>query len=71
MEFRNGDVRVRELITYQNFKKFEVATSIKYGPPAGDEESDADSEEVEEGEEDEVSEAKEDAEDTDSGEEEN
>lgn len=34
LRFRSGDVRVRELITYQNFKKFEVGTSIKYGPPA-------------------------------------
>ncbi len=51
------------MITYQKFKKFEVGTSIKYGPPAED--GDADSEE---GEEDE---ATEDAEDTDTGEEEN
>ncbi len=65
LEFRTGDVRVRELITYQKFKKFEVGTSIKYGPPAEDEDTDADSEEDEEGE------AIEDAEDTDSGEEEN
>ncbi|MFQ5737367.1 MAG: hypothetical protein ACE5JX_00005 [Acidobacteriota bacterium] len=27
-----GDVHVRQLITYENFQKFEVDTSIKYGP---------------------------------------
>ena len=65
LEFRTGDVRVRELITYQKFKKFEVGTAITYGPPTEDEDPDADSEEGEEGE------TTEDAEDTDSGGEEN
>lgn len=36
LSFRAGDVRIRELITYQKFKKFEVGTTIKYGSPAGD-----------------------------------
>jgi len=34
--FDNGnDVRVRQFITYENFKKFEVGTSIKYGKVEG------------------------------------
>ncbi len=32
LQFGNRQVRIRELITYENFKKFEVNTSIKYGP---------------------------------------
>ena len=32
LQFGQRRVRIRELITYENFKKFEVNTSIKYGP---------------------------------------
>jgi hypothetical protein len=32
LQFGQRRVRIRELITYGNFKKFEVNTSIKYGP---------------------------------------
>ena len=32
LRFGQRQVRIRELITYENFKKFEVNTSIKYGP---------------------------------------
>jgi len=32
LRFGRRQVRVRELITYEDFKKFEVNTSIRYGP---------------------------------------
>lgn len=32
LQFGQRRVRIRELITYENFKKFEVNTSIQYGP---------------------------------------
>ncbi|MEE8350477.1 MAG: hypothetical protein V3R94_12955, partial [Acidobacteriota bacterium] len=32
---RGNEVRVRELITYDNFQKFEVNTSIRYEPIEG------------------------------------
>lgn len=32
LRFGNRQVRIRELITYENFKKFEVNTSIQYEP---------------------------------------
>ncbi len=32
LQFGQRRVRIRELITYEHFKKFEVNTSIKYGP---------------------------------------
>ncbi len=38
LQFGQRRVRIRELITYENFKKFEVNTSIKYGPIEGEEE---------------------------------
>ena len=38
LQFGQRRVRIRELITYENFKKFEVDTSIKYGPIEGEEE---------------------------------
>ena len=68
LEFRNKDVRVRELITYQKFKKFEVGTSIKYGPAPENKGKDADSKNSEVIED---AEDKEDTEDTDFGREEN
>ena len=37
LQFGQRRVRIRELITYENFKKFEVNTSIKYGPIEGEE----------------------------------
>jgi outer membrane lipoprotein-sorting protein len=33
--YNQRHVRVRQLITYENFRKFEVGTSIKYGPVQG------------------------------------
>lgn len=38
LQFGQRRVRIRELITYENFKKFEVNTSIKYGPIEEEEE---------------------------------
>ena len=38
LQFGQRRVRIRELITYENFKKFEVNTAIKYGPIEGEEE---------------------------------
>ncbi len=38
LRFGQRQVRVRELITYEDFKKFEVNTSIQYGPIEGEKE---------------------------------
>jgi len=38
LQFGQRRFRIRELITYENFKKFEVNTSIKYGPIEEEEE---------------------------------
>ncbi len=41
LQFGQRRVRIRELITYENFKKFEVNTSIKYGPIEEEEQEEA------------------------------
>ena len=38
LQFGQRRVRIRELITYENFRKFEVNTSIQYGPIEEEEE---------------------------------